>query len=243
MIESLRKALRRKTALPPERLRDPKVAYRLLGFWSDAIDRISAPLRLANTDGDPLLLTSDRWTFDPAERPAVVHRIAAIEDAEPGAEPEEDDVDVFVILRADGTVLGRIVIGEAMVTAETNSIARADALKKRIESACSGLLSLQLRSHEEVKLPSRQQQVPPPEEVTEERAAIIRRYKEQHYAAWPDTPLPAFGGLTPREAVRTRQWRARAAALLDQIAFNEALLDEALRFDVASLRRALGLKS
>jgi len=50
VIESVRKLLRRKTAVTPDRLRDPKVAWRMLLGWSDAIARRRTPPRLQNKD-------------------------------------------------------------------------------------------------------------------------------------------------------------------------------------------------
>ena len=65
--------------------------------------------------------------------------------------------------------------------------------------------------------------------------------KERHYADWPDQSLPALGDQTPRRAIRTKIGRERVDALLKDIEFREAGLRAGERFDVAVLRRTLGL--
>jgi hypothetical protein len=79
VAERIRKTLRRKTAVPPERLRDERIAQRMLAAWSDGMDRANRPPKLTNTDGEPLLLTSDRWPVEPGGRAAVAQRLAGIE--------------------------------------------------------------------------------------------------------------------------------------------------------------------
>src|SRR2546428_3084099 len=54
----------------------------------------------------------------------------------------------------------------------------------------------------------------PPSEPEDElppevQQRLVRDLKERHYADWPDQPLPAPGGKTPRDAARTRRRRAQ----------------------------------
>ena len=47
------------------------------------------------------------------------------------------------------------------------------------------------------------------------QAAIASEYYARHYRDWPDTPLPALGNRTPREASRgLAEWRPALVALL-----------------------------
>ena len=71
---------------------------------------------------------------------------------------------------------------------------------------------------------------------------LVREMKEKMYATWPDEPVPALGGLTPREAARKPSGRHRLDILLKGFEATEAGGEPAgRRFDVASLRRLLGL--
>lgn len=86
---------------------------------------------------------------------------------------------------------------------DTNSIERADALRKLVEKSCQGLLQHRLREHSDPTGPISNREArprlptePPPAEMD----AIIRQYKANLYARWVDEPVPAPGGKTPRQA-------------------------------------------
>ncbi len=72
VVERARKRLRLKRNVPAERLRGEKICMYLLDLWEDELeeidDRFSRPPRMQNTDGDELLLTTDLFEFDPADR-------------------------------------------------------------------------------------------------------------------------------------------------------------------------------
>ena len=131
----------------PARLRG-EAAFRLVDLW-DAVaeDRDAAPRpELRNTDGDPLLRTEDSFSFDAADRKAVLARLRGI----PELEEEDDDEPglqskTFALL-ADGgddeeprLHLARIEVGDLSVVIETNSTRRADATRARIEPHLSGV--------------------------------------------------------------------------------------------------------
>jgi hypothetical protein len=75
----------------------------------------------------------------------------------------------------------------------------------------------------------------------EEVQRVLREFKERHYADWPDLPLPALDGKTPRDAVRTRHGRTQVDLLVRQMENSEERLPAGERFDVAGLRARLGL--
>ena len=67
---------------------------------------------------------------------------------------------------------------------------------------------------------------------------------DQHWATWPDIPLPALRGLTPRQAAKDPGGRELLeSVLLDFESRNATKNDEFLRVDVEALRRKLGLVS
>jgi hypothetical protein len=77
-----------------------------------------------------------------------------------------------------------------------------------------------------------------PPEVLE----VMKRMQAEHYRKWVDDAIPALGGLTPRAAAQ-RQGAPREALtlLLAELEHAEASQPPAQRFDVAALRRELGV--
>ncbi|HEY2830566.1 MAG TPA: SEC-C domain-containing protein, partial [Thermoanaerobaculia bacterium] len=136
VVDRVRKKLRRKTAVSPDRLRDERIAWELLHAWSAEISAQQTPPGLVNTDGDPILLTEERWSFDPSERDAVIQRIAELANTE--ADESEGETS-FTIVREgnrmhkdwENTIIASVKIGDSTVIASTNSVARADAIRER----------------------------------------------------------------------------------------------------------------
>jgi hypothetical protein len=64
----------------------------------------------------------------------------------------------------------------------------------------------------------------------------------QHYADWPDQPLPALGGRTPREVVRTAKGRVEVDLLIKTMEnFEHRGGGSGECFDFSGIRRELGL--
>jgi hypothetical protein len=78
----------------------------------------------------------------------------------------------------------------------------------------------------------------------EVRNKVIAEVMEQHAAKWPDMALPALGGQTPRQAVKSAAGRLKVAALLRDFENAEEHKRQAGEpfYDVARLRAELGLK-
>jgi hypothetical protein len=78
----------------------------------------------------------------------------------------------------------------------------------------------------------------------EVRNKLITEYMEQHAAKWPDMAIPALGGQTPRQAVKTAAGRLKVAALLRDFENLEAHKRQTGEpyCDVARIRAELGLK-
>jgi hypothetical protein len=238
VVESVRKLLRRKTAVAPDRMRDPRVAWRMLVGWSKAVDRHRTPPRLQNKDGDPILLTVDRWKFDRAQTAEIVARLAKI----PGASPANDKA--FDFIGANDVLTGHAEITHDTLNASTNSIARADALRAQIENACDGLLRSHIRSHEDPLAQWDEMSASSPEPSLPSSPAtdsMIIEMKERHYAEWLNTALPALDGKTPLEAGRTKSGRRQLATLVKYIEMMESRMPAAERYDMRKLRKALGL--
>jgi hypothetical protein len=143
--------------------------------------------------------------------------------------------------------VGTAMLGRGKLMLETNSIERADALRKLVEGSCQGLLQHRLR---ELTDPSGTisdgeqgtarlvpQSEPPPAEVD----AVIRQYKADFYARWIDEPIPALSGKTPRQAIRTKAGREQVEVLLKDIEYLESRQPGGPQVSLTSIRTELGL--
>jgi hypothetical protein len=252
VVRRVRAKLRRKRAIPLERLRPEPVGRFLIAAWEEAVDdfddRRAIPPVLHNTDGDPFAPTIDRFDLVAGAAPEVEARLTGLD----GAAPEDADApERCIVFSKPGNAmhhdLERTTIGTAWVSAgelrlETNSTRRADQLRRGIEAACAELV--RHRTREEVDLdalrregPATAVEPPPPEAVE-----MLVEMKSRHYAAWLDMPLPALDGHSPREAARTAGGRDRVVVLLKDLENHEARLPAAERFDVGALWEALGLR-
>ncbi len=246
-----RRRLRRKRAVPVERLRDEAFGRHLIRSWEQAVaeldERCARPPELRNTDGDPLLLTTDHFEIAPGTRPAVETRIAALEDVEPPDDGE--DPSVYVFLRPgspqhpswENTVIGHGRLSEETLRLETNSIRRADALRKRVEAACGERIRRRGRTHADLMSlgPPAEGDLEPPLPEAEE---LLLEFKQRHYADWADQPLPALDGRTPREAARTAGGRATVDLVLRDMENREQRSAGRAAFDFSEIRRKLRLR-
>lgn len=73
------------------------------------------------------------------------------------------------------------------------------------------------------------------------QSKIVLQFKDTHYGQWPDEPLPALNGETPRQAVKTGAGRRRVDELLREFEDIEAREPEDTRYDFSTIRRELGL--
>jgi hypothetical protein len=149
------------------------------------------------------------------------------------------------------TTIGTIRIEGTTLVVLTNSVERADSLRKRIEDACGSLLKPSLREHVDVwaeagrpansdSARSREDDDTIPPEV---HSGILRDLKERFYSTWLDQPIPALEGKTPRAAAKTKKGRSQLEVLLKELEYAEFRSNPEDPFDVSALRAELGLLS
>jgi hypothetical protein len=243
--------------VPREKLASEGTDLGLIHLWKDMVrerDLRPEPTPvLRNTDNEEMLLTMDHFSFAPEHRERVLGGLLRVK----GAELDVDGVPAEIVFLKKGnaihkswecTVVGRARVEEAALRLETNSVQRADVLRARVEEACAGLLQHRAREHSDPQgllVPRHGEREP--EDVRESEAqepellAALREFKARHYADWLDTPLPALGGKTPREAVRTAKGRRKIDVLLKEFEHHEARLPRQQQVDFSSLRDELGL--
>jgi hypothetical protein len=253
VVRRARAKLRSRSAVSVARLRDERFGRYLIARWEDAVaelDHESAiPPKLHNTDGDPLLLTTDHFELAPGSAAAVEEALAAMEGAEGPDSDSDERACVFtrpgnrMSRGLENTIVGRAERQGDSLRVETNSTRRADALRKRIEKACGKRIKHARREQvdplramsgvgERTDAPE-----PPPPDV---QAALIE-VKRRHFAAWPDEPLPVLAGLTARQAVRTARGRAAVEVLIKDMENREQRSAGEAPFDLTELREDLGL--
>lgn len=252
VVAWVRAKLRKRTAVPIERLREESIGRFLIECWEEAaeeLDRQQArPPLLQNTDGDELVMTTDHFAFAPAVRGQIAAALAAMSDVE----PPEDDEATYVFLKPgnkmhkswENTVIGRAELAQTELRLSTNSVRRADELRARVQTACSGLLRHRARTHSDpgaeqglrAPLKEEPEAAPSPQEVQ-----LVQELKARLYADWVDQPVPALAGQTPRQAMRTQRGREQVRILLKEIENHESRSPAATRFDFSALRTELRL--
>ena len=213
--------------------------------------RAEAP-EIQNTDGDPLLLTIDHFEIAPGKRGDVEERLAELDGVSPPDVGESDPR--YVFLRSgnalhkswENTVVGHGRLFSTSLQFETNSKSRADVLRARVEAACGDLISHRAREHTDPvseKASSFQSGRDIADEPsTPETDQLVLDFKRRHYADWPDHPLPALDGKTPREAAQTVRGRGAVDVLLKEMENQEQRMGEGATFDFSGLRSELGLE-
>jgi hypothetical protein len=152
----------------------------------------------------------------------------------------------------ENTVMGQITIARGQLTIDVNSQRRADAVKRKITRRLGTravfrnalIQSMEKMLEERKNNPAASKQ--PDRQASEDLMALpevqekLREMANRHWQTWPDSPLPALQGQTPREAARTSTGRERLEALLLQFESREEI-HQPFEPDVDALRQLLGL--
>ena len=154
----------------------------------------------------------------------------------------------------NNTLLGTLTIEPARIGAEVNSQRRAKTLRKQIEKRLAGRVRFEsqtIKSLDELRSESAREDAAAPraqeKRLAEQRAlealpevqALLAKQRDEHWRHWLDTPLPALGGETPRQAARSKN-RERLEALLLDFEWDGRQGHNPMSPDVAELRRRLG---
>jgi len=253
--------LKSKLPIAIERLREIVTALVIVATWrkvvDDYLERRSTPPRLTNTDGDPFRQTVDRYRFAPADRDMIEGAVGALKTSFP-IEDHDDGTRSITFFKSgnrqyehwDNTTIGAVVTSQDELRIETNSTRRANALRKRIEKACLGLITDHERTQTDAadlfaaSAASRDDEGrrARAEAMDPELQAVILDQKTSFYENWTTTPIPALGGKTPKQAIRSLRGREAVDALLKTIEHHEAREPVATRYDVNILRRALRME-
>ncbi len=253
----LRSAIRVRAAkVPAGKLREATADGTLFRIWQEIVDAGDArpPPRLQNTDGEDLVLTVDRFDVAAGKADEVVAGLLDLPDAQ--QDEGEDDGAVTVSFVREGnakgvlptTLTGRAILESRLLRLETNSMQRADRLRRLVAERLGPLVSFRIREHSDPVAhlgegPARRAQPASSEPMPPEVLEVVKRMQAEHYQRWLDEGIPALGGLTPREAAKRKGApRKSLELLLAEIEHAEAGRPEQERFDVSVLRRELGFR-
>lgn len=229
------------------------------------------PPRMTNTDGDPLEF--HKLVFEVAsadEAFTKLQTLCATQSPEELSADAERDASGRVT-RAEipwdrsghkasaalpNTLLGHIRIQGRRITAEVNSAERAATLRHEIETRLGTAARFKLDEIQDMEamMASMNAGGPgAPQSAAEQEALMqmpevqdqLKQFITQHWTTWVDHPLPALGGLTPREAVKTKEGRESVDALLqsaERADGTDPLTARANREGTRLAREILGLK-
>jgi hypothetical protein len=210
--------------------------------YLEITDRLLTPRppRLQNTDGDALSFHRVTWEIPSARTAFEV--LAPLAGGNDGVEPPDDatfsatgelETVEFAWLREDdarhrswtSTVLGTFRIHGGRLTVDVNSAERARLARLLVDGAMPDAVHRGTVVESIDAALAAHRAVPPGERAARDREAEeLRRdpelqaqmteYLRRHYQRWIDGSLPALGGKTPRQAMRTRDGREMVEAVL-----------------------------
>jgi len=152
---------------------------------------------------------------------------------------------------APRSVLGHIYIQGDRLIAETNSQERAVRLRSRLKGHLRDLIAYEKTlycdmydrpelSPEEIE--ARDKASKELNSRPEIQEAIKKNLEHHYFNEWPKKKLPALGGLSPLQAVRSEKGRAKLVALVDGIErLQNAPTSKMPKIDINKLRRLLGI--
>jgi hypothetical protein len=218
-------------------------------------------IKFRNTEGDPLELHTMTYSV-----PSFEGAFEALKDLElritKGSDRdllEGEGEAVIQWLKApkkggvDVISVATLKITGSTLVVEANSAKRAKRIQKEIAKRLGGEAVLMRSEVVPTEGLLKKSVEAPPEEATEsehdrlmrespEARSLLKRLTDQHWASWPDIPLPALKGMTPRQAARDTIGRELLESLLlDFESRNRNLKDEFTQIDVPKLRQELGL--
>ena len=229
----------------PEGLRRDAHKFGWMWGWTEEWEANQKPPHLCNTDGDEFVWhTASFSVADPAQAREVLSRRRDVEYDE-----EEDE---FVWIKETGqgakmlggpVTMGRIeLVGDELVLT-VNSAQRFAQARKWLEKL-PGVVFRSVTTRpwdEDEKDRPMDERMPEPEpaDMPPEMIAHVQEMMDRHYREWIDTPVPALGGQTPRQACRTKAGRQQVTMLIRTMP--DPMGTAAVRAPREAMLRELGL--
>ncbi len=211
--------------------------------------KMEQPPKLANYDGEPIVLCTCHYEIEnPGEYLTALRNCKKLEEEE-----SEDELCRFVWVKQkehDRILLGRVEVNGNKLKLECNSLKRKARWTKLLESL--GRLKYiggeekpgdQLVKEAWLKGGQSKDTEESSKVLAPELREVMAQSQAEHYGHWPDSPLPALGGLTPKQAVKTPAGRQRVIDLIRGIEYShrQSKSPYDISYDWNKLRRNLGL--
>lgn len=227
--------------LPETQLLNPHTGV-ILRALQEAIVAAPPP-QLMTTDGTEVVLCNAHFRVLEKGEESVRRRLSAHKDIEANG-------DVFVWLGGTGqaglgkTALGQITLEPGGLLLETLSRERLECGKQLLQTRLPGLvlhlmdtIKDPVRATAETSGEAHREPTPP----TPQEQAVMTEALRAYYAKWPDTPLPAFSGKTPRQIAKSRAGRRKVEQLLCEIERSTATIPGGEAMDFSRVREQLDL--
>ncbi len=199
-------------------------------------ERLHAPLpTIVNRDGEAMVLTETRFPVDEAQREAAFARL----DAAPQWEREPDGPFVWAWFPEEGEVqassrdaarnlCGMLEWKSKALLLVSNSRERAERGTQALSELLQGLVGTPLttlRTPEQVMADAGDRRPeaasPLPALDPQVEADLVRETLDRHYRQCLREPIPALGGRTPRQCMRSQSGRLKIVAWLKDLENHE----------------------
>ena len=230
---------------------DEEISREIVGsiisdYWLEQVtEKRPLPQVVDASTGEPIALTTDRYRV--SDWDALIGTLSVQPDVERTSdegwvrfEPLEDEARRS---RASLTKESSDTLGVFCRTLKL-----ADEARRWLEDIAGTVVHFKGREIVDPMSPKARaatRKTPAPEISPEWKVQVEQEFLRRHYERWPDEPVPALGGKTPKAAVRTKKGRQAVIELLKEFELHEAR--KALReggepFDFGFLWKRLGLE-
>jgi hypothetical protein len=223
-------------------------SHRLRAKALELGEQAARSLKMVSAEGDPLVFSKAIYkVLDEAALTRALESSEVLNRRDP-AEGWFDWYETPGAQEGPRRVLGALRVEGGRLVLEANSRERLGRGRELVERLAGAAVSHQGDEFTGVEAAMRKSKRagPKPESgiPPEIEWELIQKVMAEHYRTWPDTPLPALDGRTPRQAVATPEGRSQVAELLKFIENGEERNRREGRawFDVSGLKAELQIE-
>ena len=244
--------------------------FEIREFYFALYDGLTQPPELQNTDGEPFIFHTLYYEIDSPDQAFESLTPLSVVQSKKELRSEAELDEAGRIMRVtipwsrkghkkndafNSTILGRLEIDKRRLKVDVNSARRAELIRQEIETRLGNHARYQTmkiqspeamldaetdQKGEGIALGSEHDELMQIPEVREQMQQMLAA----HWKGWVDEEIPALGGKTPRQAVKTSDGRESVEALLldaeRQMAKDKHMRDFAPKV-IADARRRLGI--
>lgn len=222
------------------------VAWTIIDCWLEGLlEEKPLPSLVDASTGEKIDLTTDRYRVLDWE---ALEGVLAVRD---DAEGDRNEGWTRFVELEDGRCrsLATLTPGKAdILEVSCRTLKLADEARLWLEKLAGDAIAYQIREvvdPRSTKVRQTAEPAPPSDIPPEVQRQIIHEYMLKHYNSWPEIPLPALGGKSPLQAVKTRKGREGVVELLksiEQLEQQRTTETGGEPFDVRFLWDRLGIK-